>query len=235
MKNYKKIIIANWKMQLDVNQSVKVARGIKKLLSSARVSRDIQVVICPSFLAITEVAKVLKGSKIVLGAQDSFYEEHGAYTGEISVNDLKKVGCQYVIVGHSERRQMGETDEVVNQKVRAILSQGLVPIICVGETFDERREGNKDMVIMHQVYQALHNIQFDKKQRIIIAYEPVWVIGSGQVINHQEAAHIASVIKQSLIDVFDGKDKAFYQIIYGGSVSPNTVADFTKLAISRVL
>lgn len=230
MKNYKKIIIANWKMQLDVNQSVKVAKGIKRLLSSRRLSRDVQVVICPSFLAMTEVAKVLKGTKIDLGAQDSFYEERGAYTGEVSVDELKKIGCQYVIVGHSERRQMGETDEIVNQKVKTILSQGLVPIICVGETFDERREGNKDMVIMHQVYQALHNIDFNKKQKIIIAYEPVWVIGSGQVIDHQEAAHVASVIRQSMIDVFDGKDKASYQIIYGGSVSPGTVADFTKLA-----
>ncbi len=217
-------------MQLDVNQSSKVAKATRKLLSNNKASRDIQVVICPSFLAMTEVAKVLKGSKIALGAQDSFYEERGAYTGEISVGELKKIGCQYVIVGHSERRQMGEIDEIVNKKVRAILSQGLVPIICVGETFDERREGNKDMVVMHQVYQALHNIEFDKKQKIIIAYEPVWVIGSGQVIDSQEAAHIASVIKQSMIDVFDGKDPAAYSIIYGGSVTPNTVADFTKLA-----
>jgi len=217
-------------MQLDVNQSVKVAKAIKKLLSGSRTSSDIQIVICPSFLALTEVVKVLKGSKVALGAQDSFYEDHGAYTGEISVGELKKVGCKYVIVGHSERRQMGETDEIVNQKVRAVLSQGLVPIICVGETFDERREGNKDMVVMHQVYQALHNIEFDKKQKIIIAYEPVWVIGSGQVIDNQEAAHIASVIKQSMIDVFDGKDQATYSIIYGGSVSPSTVSDFTKLA-----
>ena len=226
---YKKIIIANWKMQLNVDQAKKEAMVLKKLLSRARIDPGTKIVVCPDFLSLVEVAKVFKGTRVSVGAQDGFYEEEGAYTGEISLADLKASGCQFVIIGHSERRQMGEIDAIVNKKVKAALNHGLVPIICVGETFEERKEGQKDLVIMHQVYQALQGVKIKPQAKIIIAYEPVWVIGTGQAIGSADAFYSAAVIEQSLLDIFEGAHEGSYAVIYGGSVNPQNIKDFTAL------
>jgi triosephosphate isomerase len=228
-KESEKIIVANWKMQLNIDEAKDEAKKIKKLAAGSRLDKKIKIVVCPNFLSLTEVAKVFKGSRVALGAQDSFYEDRGAFTGEVSMKDLKDLGCQYVILGHSERRQMGETDEVINKKVKTALRDGLVPIICVGETFDERREGQKDFVVMNQVYRDLEGVDFKPGQNFIIAYEPVWVIGTGQAIDHTEASHMSSVIKQSLIDVLNGKNLSAFSIIYGGSVNPQNIKEFTNL------
>ncbi|PIR06082.1 MAG: triose-phosphate isomerase [Candidatus Komeilibacteria bacterium CG11_big_fil_rev_8_21_14_0_20_36_20] len=229
MKSFDKIIIANWKMQLTVSQAEKQAKKIKKLLSKSRLDKKTAIVVCPDFLALTEIADVFKGTRVAYGAQDGFAEDVGAYTGEESFKNLKAIGCDYVIIGHSERREMGETDKIINKKVRAALKNDLTPIICIGETFDERKEGNKDLVLMHQVHQALYNIELKQAQQIIIAYEPVWVIGSGQAISMVEADHTAAVIRQHIIDALDGHDLSSFSIIYGGSVSPDNIRQFTSL------
>lgn len=224
-----KIIVANWKMQLSVAEAKKQATEFKKLLAKSKIAKNVDIVICPDFLSLVEVAKVFKGTRVKIGAQDGFFEEAGAYTGQISLADLKASGCHYVILGHSEKRRLGETDIVVNKKVKAALAQGLVPIICVGETFEERKEGQKDLVVMNQVYQALQEVKLKPKQRIIIAYEPVWVIGSGQAIGSADAYDSAQVIEQSTLDVFEKDNKEYVSIIYGGSVNPQNIRDFTGL------
>lgn len=229
MKAFNKIVIANWKMHLDVNEAKKQARSMRRTLAKARLPKNRQVVICPDFLAISEVAKILKGSRIILGAQDGYFLEPGSHTGEIAMSHLKKMGCKVVIIGHSERRADGETDKMVNKKILAALDNDLTPILCVGETFDERKEGRQDSIILHQVYEALQNVKLKKGQRIMIAYEPVWVIGSGQAIDPNEVVHISSIIKQSVIDSFDGKYTSQVDIIYGGSVNPVNINQFTEL------
>lgn len=230
MKNFEQIIIANWKMQLTVAAAKQLAEALKNLLSAETSIINKQVVLCPDFLSLVEVAKIIKDTNILLGAQDGFYESEGAFTGEISLQHLKELGCEYVILGHSERRGLGETDKSVNLKVKAALAQGLVPIICVGETFEERQEGNKGTVIMHQVYEALQGVQPGPDQSIIIAYEPVWVIGSGQAISGQEAAQTAAMIRQSYVDVMEGGYGQALSVIYGGSVAPDNIRDFTSQA-----
>ncbi len=224
-----KYLIANWKMQLDKEQAIQQASLLTKLLSEEKINKDLQVVLCPDFIALSEVADIIKGSKIVLGAQDGFYEEVGAFTSQVSMRQIKEAGCQFVILGHSERRKLGESDEIINKKIKAALEQGLVPIVCVGETFDERKEGQKDLVIMHQVYEALKNIKPKSDQKIIIAYEPVWVIGTGQAIGSADAFYAASLIQQSLLDSLPNHDEKYCGVIYGGSVNPSNINDFVDL------
>lgn len=230
MKAFNKTIIANWKMHLSVDEAKKQAKNMRKVLTKNRIPKNKQVMICPDFLAITEVAKILKGSRIILGAQDGYFAEPGSHTGEISMQHLRKIGCKVVIVGHSERRADGETDEMVNQKILSALANDLTPILCIGETFDERKDGRQDSIILHQVYEALRNVELKKGQRIIIAYEPVWVIGSGQAIDPKEVEHIASIVEQSVIDCFNGKNRSQVDIIYGGSVNPANINQFTDLS-----
>lgn len=221
-----KYLIANWKMQLDKDQAVRQASELKNLLNKEKINEDLNIILCPDFLSLGAVAEIVKDSKIDLGAQDAFYEEKGAFTSQVSMKQIKEIGCQYVILGHSERRALGESDEVINKKVKAALEQGLTPIICVGETFEERKEGQKDFVIMHQVYEALKNIEAEPKQKIIIAYEPVWVIGTGQAIGREDAFYAVSLIQQSVLDSQTGLDEKNFSVIYGGSVSPENINDF---------
>jgi len=185
-------------------------------------------VLCPSFTALEKVAQRLKGTGVFLGAQDCFWEQEGAFTGEVSPTFLKELGCRFVIIGHSERRtHLGETDEMVHQKVKAVLAEGLVPVICVGETFEERQEGNKDFVVMSQVDKAVAGVDLQKDDQLIVAYEPVWVIGSGQAVEPAEARHTHQVIRQVLIDHFDAaavQERA--RVIYGGSVDASNIKSF---------
>ncbi len=224
-----KYLIANWKMQLDKEQAIQQASLLAKLLSEEKISKDLRVVLCPDFIALSEVADIIKGSKIALGAQDGFYEEAGAFTSQVSMRQIKEAACQFVILGHSERRKLGESDEIINKKIKAALEQGLVPIVCVGETFDERKEGQQDLVIMHQIYEALKNIKPKPDQKIIIAYEPVWVIGTGQAIGIADAFYAASLIQQSLLDSLPDHDKKYCGVIYGGSVNSSNINDFVDL------
>ncbi len=222
----KPIIIANWKMKLGVSESIELAKKIskEKFLKA-------EVVLCPSFTSLSETGKILNNNEIKLGAQDCFWESDGAYTGEVSAKQLKELGCEFVILGHSERRQyLNETDEMIHQKVKMALSARLIPIICVGETFLQRQEGAKDYILIQQTTKALEGIDLNLDQKIIIAYEPVWVIGSGQAIKPSEAEDTHQVIRQSLFDIFPSlMVENNFRIIYGGSVDSGNVRKFVEL------
>lgn len=213
-------------MKLGVPESRELALAVKKFVPSR-----LDIVVCPSFVSLAEVNKAIKGSGIMLGAQDCFWEPVGAFTGEVSANYLKEVGCEYVILGHSERRKyLGETDAMVHQKVKMALSAGLKPIICVGETFDERQVGSRDYVLINQTTKALEGVDVSIDNQVLIAYEPVWVIGSGQAIDPRDAASAHQVIRQTLFDLFSQTivNSCFF-IIYGGSVDANNISSFIGL------
>ncbi|MCX6785732.1 MAG: triose-phosphate isomerase [Candidatus Komeilibacteria bacterium] len=223
----KTIIIANWKMNLSPDQAEQVLGEMLALSPSWPLS-ETSVVVCPSFEALSALAPQFKNSALALGAQNCFWEDEGAYTGEISPKFLKGLGCQYVIVGHSERRQnLGETDAQVSLKVKAALRNGLVPIICVGETFQERQDGQKDAAVSGQVNRALEGLKLLSGDELVLAYEPVWVIGSGQAVSPEEAGHTSQVIRQVLLDHFSLEQiNSQTRIIYGGSVNPLNVKNF---------
>ncbi|MGC9048948.1 MAG: triose-phosphate isomerase [Patescibacteria group bacterium] len=227
----KNIIIANWKMNLGLAQTISLTKDILNGLK--KIKKDwskIDIVLCPSFVYLSEVKKLIMKSNIELGAQDCFWEERGAYTGEISPAQLKEIGCRYLIIGHSERRQnLNETDEMIHKKVKAALESDLVPILCVGETFEERQRGVKDYVIINQVSRALDGINLKANQQLIIAYEPVWVIGTGQAVNPTEAEYVSRVILQRIIDLYPLPIvRNNIRIIYGGSVDQTNVKNFVE-------
>lgn len=221
----KKIIIANWKMKLGPRGTEK---AIDEFLKIYKPTKEIEVAVCPTFTFIKQVSEKVKETAVALGAQDCFWEEDGAFTGEVSPKSLKELGCSFIIIGHSERRTyLKETDSMVHKKVKAALGQGLVPVICVGETFEERQEGNKDFVVMNQVSKAIEGLKLAANDKLIIAYEPVWVIGSGQAVAPEEAEHTHQVINQVLIDHFElAITEAQVRIIYGGSVDPFNIREF---------
>jgi triosephosphate isomerase len=226
----KTYIIANWKMQLTNKESMDLANSLKK-----EKAKNVEIILCPSFTALSAVAEEIKNTEIKLGAQNVFYHEKGAYTGEVSVKQLKELGVKYVIIGHSERRQyQNETDEEINQKIKICLENDLMPILCVGEKFDERQDGKTDLILIKQITKALQDIKLNSNQKLIIAYEPVWVIGSGQAVEPAEAKHAAEVIERLLLEFFS-KDEAENNIsvIYGGSVDKNNVKDFVAPGILK--
>lgn len=237
----KKIIVANWKMNLSLSESERLTRSILKgLIPFKKKLAKVEIVFCPHFTALPLVKNLISRTKIKigLGAQNVFWEKKGAFTGEISSLMLKEFDCQYVICGHSERREyFKETDEMIHKKVVAVLDSGLIPILCVGEKFDQRQNGAKDYVIIQQVSHALEGVNLDSNQQLIIAYEPVWVIGSGQAVRPQEAEYTHQVIYQRLIDLFPLElVQKNIRIIYGGSVDSSNIKGFLdKKAIDGVL
>ena len=179
------ILIANWKMNLSIGEREELAKTIKEKLGKLE-SKDI--VICPPVISLMQVASIIDVSNIALGAQDVFWEETGAYTGETSPSILKDIGCEYVIIGHSERRQiLGETNEMINKKIDAALENVIIPIFCIGETAQERNAGQTDNIVTSQLREGLKNIDIVDTENMIIAYEPVWSIGSGSVVDFVES------------------------------------------------
>ncbi|MFC1613400.1 triose-phosphate isomerase [Patescibacteria group bacterium] len=237
----KPIIIANWKMKLGHKESIDLANKLQNGLIKEygnlydrivaiknRWAENLDLVLCPSFISVNAVHKRIIGSGIKLGAQDVFWEEKGAYTGEIAVSMLKEVKVEYVIVGHSERRRyLNETDEMIHKKLKLLAEEKITPILCIGETFDERTANQKDYVIVRQLIKALEGIKFLDDQKLIIAYEPIWVIGTGQAVEPEEANLSAKMIKTALLDIFSQKfiDNNI-KVIYGGSVSSKDAKDF---------
>lgn len=213
-----KIIVANWKMTLKKTQIEPLVQIINQVEK-----KDLTIVVCPSFVHLPEVAEKNDGS-FFLGAQDCFWEEHGAYTGEVSAWDLKDGGCYYVLIGHSERRRyFGETDEDVNKKVKASLAAGVVPILCVGETKEEKEAGITLEVIKNQLRKDLAEIA--PRSNLIVAYEPVWAIGTGDFCSPQIAAEVQFFIKEE-VEVNIGLGKT--PVLYGGSVDDANVVDFLR-------
>ncbi|MDD3375327.1 MAG: triose-phosphate isomerase [Candidatus Omnitrophica bacterium] len=220
----RKIIIAgNWKLNKTISEAVELASGIKK---EAAGITNVDIVVCPVFTALSEVKKVVAGSNVGLGAQDLYWEDSGAFTGEVSVPLLKDAGCQYVIIGHSERRQyFGETNETVNNKVKAALAGGLIPIVCVGENL-EQREANKAFdVVKDHVENSLKGFSADEMKKIIIAYEPVWAIGTGKTASPEQAQEIHSFIRGLLKEMHNEEVAQSVRLQYGGSVKPDNAKE----------
>jgi len=226
--NDEKIIIANWKLKLGHKESVDLAKAIKtKFEDMGKVS----IAVCPTFVSLIEVGKVL-GSKVSLGAQDVFWEGKGSFTGEINPELLKEVGCSYVIIGHSERRKfLMENYEMIHREIKAVLSvDDITPIVCIGENWDERKTDRRDFVLFDQMQQALSGIDITEGQQVIVAYEPIWAIGSGTAIEPSEAEYAHKIIKLTLNDMFGmAVVKKHFKIIYGGSINSENVDGFKNL------
>lgn len=225
----RKIVVANWKMNLTLRESLQLAKDV--VAESAKV-HNVDIILCPSFTALPGVGPLLPRA-IALGAQDVFWEEKGAYTGAIAPRLLVEMGCRAVLVGHSERRQyFQETDAMANKKVLAALRAGLTPILCVGETSEERRAGQKDYVVMRQVQEAMRGVALLGTQELLVAYEPVWVIGTGQAVSGDDAEHMSQVIRHTIADVISSVAmERRCRILYGGSVDAKNVADFTRRSV----
>lgn len=221
----KPLIIANWKMNLSLTERTVLAVDMKDLAGSVA---NVDVVVCPSFVSLATVQTIIADSKLILGSQDVFWEKSGAYTGEESPAVLYELGCRYALVGHSERRQyLGETNEMINKKVQRCLEHHLTPVVCVGETFEQRQRGQTDNVVYEQMSKALAGVVLTGNDYLVIAYEPVWVIGSGQAIDTDQAAQVFQVIHQTLVDLVPQTIlKNNVRIIYGGSVDANNARDF---------
>lgn len=215
------LIAGNWKMHKTGSQAVEAARKLKALIASAT---DVEVMVAPTFTALFQTAQVLQGSNIAVGAQDLHWEVQGAYTGEISAEMLKDAGCGQVIIGHSERRQyFGETDETVNKKIRAAMGSGLTPVFCIGESESEREAGNTFSVLDKQVRDGLNGFAFNGQTAFVVAYEPVWAIGTGKTATLEQAQEAHHFIRKLLEDLFGKTFSDAVRILYGGSVKPDNV------------
>jgi len=214
----KLFIAGNWKMNTNAASARALAEALVDRLGALEA---VDLAVCPPFVYLSAVAEVLAGSRIALGAQDVYYEDDGAFTGEISTAMLKDVGCTYVICGHSERRHViGETDELINRKLLKALGDGLRPILCVGELLDERRAEETLEVVRRQVQLGLEGVSGGDIEKVTIAYEPVWAIGTGVVATPEQAQEVHAMIRQVLAELYDQAVAERMRIQYGGSVKP---------------
>ena len=218
------LIAGNWKLHKSVREAVELARSVMH-----RVPRDAtcEVVIAPVFTALWPVHEALgDNARVGLAAQDVYWENEGAFTGEVSAPLLKDVGCEYVIVGHSERRHVfGETDDEGRRKVGALLSHGLSPIVCVGEKLGQREAGETEDVVLGQLDSALDGLTASGIRRLVIAYEPVWAIGTGKTAQPSDAQAVHAAIRARLEARFDAETAASLRVLYGGSVKPKNAAE----------
>lgn len=219
------IIAGNWKMHKTAAEAVRLAKQLKVLVADC--TKGVEVVVCPPFTALAAVGEVLKGTGIQWGAQDVHWEDEGAFTGEISPVMLKDLSCSYVIVGHSERREhFGETDEIVRRKVEAVLAKGMGVIACVGESLAERRAGRTEEVVRREVEAICQGLHLDDPARLVIAYEPIWAIGTGETATPKEAGRVAGLIRQWASAALGREVADQLRIQYGGSVKPENIAAF---------
>ena len=216
----KPIIAGNWKMNKGPKEAAELIQALKPLVKDAAPT----VVVCVPAVDLYEAKKALKGSKIKLGAQNVHFEASGAYTGELSAAMLKEAGAKYVIVGHSERRAyFGETDETVNKRATAALRGGLTPIICVGETREQKEAGYTNALVSYQTLIALTGFSADEVKKVVIAYEPVWAIGTGLTASDEEANATIGVIRQAIAGAYGKMVAGQVRIQYGGSMNPKNV------------
>ncbi len=218
----KRIVAGNWKMYKTVPEAMELAAAIA---AAAPKDGAGEIVVCPPFVNLTAVAAAIKGSAVRLGAQNMHWEEKGAFTGEIAAEMLKSAGCQYVILGHSERRQyFGETDATVNKKIKRALAVGLHPIVCVGETLDQRKAGTTDSVVGDQVTGCFADLSAEQAQTMVIAYEPVWAIGTGVTATSEQAQEVHHFIRTLLAQLYSEAVAQAVRIQYGGSMKPDNAA-----------
>jgi triosephosphate isomerase (TIM) len=217
------LIAGNWKMNSDRAGAVALARGI---VERAGEFSHVDLLVCPPAIYLLPVADVIQGSPVALGAQNMYHEANGAFTGETSAAMLLDAGCSYVILGHSERRHiLGETDDAVNKKTLAALGAGLTPIVCVGETLEERESGETACVIRRQFEHSLADVAADQIIRIVIAYEPVWAIGTGKVATPEQAEEVHAELRSLLAQRYNDQAAYAVRILYGGSVKPSNAGD----------
>jgi len=218
------LVAGNWKL----NKTVAEARQlVEEMLPGLQAIPSVENLICPPFMALPAVAEMLKGTNIAVGGQNVFWEDQGAFTGEISPVMLAEY-CQYVIIGHSERRAyFGETDQTVNRRVKAALAHQLIPVVCVGETLEENESGRTNQVVARQMLDGLAGLEIPDPGKLVIAYEPVWAIGTGKAAYPDDASRvIGNVIRPALAELFGSQISEGVRVLYGGSVKPGNAADF---------
>jgi triosephosphate isomerase len=227
MENRKPFIAGNWKMFKTCSEAVNTAGQLVKLVKHAN---DIDIMIAPPFTALVPVSDVVMGSCVSLGAQNLFWEDEGAYTGEISSAMLVSAGCKYVIIGHSERRQyFGETDETVNKKIGSAIKDDLIPIFCVGESEKERESKATFSVLDKQVKRGIEGFSPDDLEALVIAYEPVWAIGSGKTATSSQAQEVHQFLRSMLEKILGNMLAKSIRILYGGSVKPSNIKELMTM------
>jgi triosephosphate isomerase (TIM) len=215
------VIAGNWKLFKTIAESVALVQELKPLVEK---SQGVEIVVAPVFTALSRVSEAVGSSNIMLAAQDCYWEEEGAFTGEVAPKLLKDAGCSHVIIGHSERRQyFGETDLTVNKKTKAAIAAGLTAIVCVGESLAERESDQTFSVIETQIQGGLAGLAADSFTRIVIAYEPVWAIGTGKTASDAQAQEVHAFIRQLIARMFNQSVADAVRILYGGSVKPDNV------------
>ena len=223
------IIAGNWKMHYTVDETVKVINELKPLVKDAKVD----VVLCVPFTSLDAALKAANGSNIKIGAQNMHFEEKGAFTGEIAPGMLEAMGVDYVVLGHSERRQyFNETDEALNKKVKAAFAHNLLPILCCGETLEEREHGTTNAVVGAQIKADLEGLSKELAEKVVIAYEPIWAIGTGKTATDEQANETIKAIRNIVAEMFGSEVADKVRIQYGGSVKPNTIK--AQMAMSDI-
>ena len=223
----KTLIAGNWKMNLDRLQAVALATELK---GGFITDNNVELAVCPPFVYLDAVAAIVQETSIALGAQDMYFEKEGAFTGEISGAMLSDLGCHYVILGHSERRHiLGETDAFINQKVHAALALGLKPILCVGELLEERESGETEAVVRQQMQGSLEGVSAEQMLEVVIAYEPVWAIGTGKVATPEQAQSVHADLRKMIEDCYNSEVASMVRIQYGGSVKPGNAGELLSL------
>jgi triosephosphate isomerase (TIM) len=221
MENKKALVAANWKMYKSITEA---RRFVEELQAQVGAQANREVVIAPPFTALPAIARTLRENGFVLAAQNCHWEEHGAFTGEIAVGMLREVGCRYVIVGHSERRQLfGETDAMIRKKVAAVYRHGLTPILCIGETLQQREARETFEVVVRQFEEAVAGLTPDQARQLVLAYEPVWAIGTGKTATPEQAQEVHHFLRERCAVPFDKSIANHIRIVYGGSVKTNNV------------
>ena len=220
----KPIIAGNWKMNKNIKEALEFVKEV-----GARADRDdVEAVICAPFLQLKDLKEATKGTKIKVGAQNMHFETSGAFTGEVSAEMLQEIGMDYVIIGHSERREyFGETDETVNKKVLKALEVGIDPILCCGETLEERETDKTKDVVKTQIIAGLANVKAEDLEKVVIAYEPIWAIGTGKTATSKQANDVISYIREVIASVY-GEVANKVRIQYGGSVKPSNVVEIME-------
>jgi triosephosphate isomerase len=227
MTSRRALIAGNWKMHKTVAEATAFAENLQQRAGAVA---DVDIMIAPPFTAIAAVSAVVKGGPVAVGAQDLFWEQEGAYTGAISPPMLVDAGCRYVIVGHSERREyFGETDQTVNKKIDAALAAGLIPIMCIGESEQMREAGETFSVLDKQVKNGLKNFVSAQLEPLVIAYEPIWAIGTGKTATTDQAQEVHGYLRGVLGELFDEAFAGSIRILYGGSVKPDNISELMRM------
>ena len=227
MDSRRPLIAGNWKMYKTCSEAVETARHLVKLVIDAK---DVDIMIAPQFTALAPVSEIIKEGPVSLGGQNLFWENEGAYTGEISTKMLIAAGCSHVIIGHSERRQyFGETDDTVNKKIKSAITEQLTPVFCVGETEKERDSEDTFSVLDKQLTIGLKGFSSDQLEKLVVAYEPVWAIGTGKTATAGQAQEVHQFLRSMLEKIFGDSFSKTIRILYGGSVKPENISELMAM------